>query len=406
MAEADPLPNFEQRQALPKPRPLSFWLHSVLGLNLSLFIGFICLTGTIATVSHEIEWLFKPEIRASSSIEPSDWGAMWDGARKEYPDTNFSSIGTYDRSDTRYFTTVVQAFGDGDTEDLEVYVDPVTSHVTGEARGVTFHSFMRGLHYYLFAPTDIPFYIVASMGLVLLSSLVTGLLVYKKFWRGFFKKPRFHRDRRTWMGDVHRLTGLWSLWFVALIGLTSAWYIVERAGLDLNSDVPSTKEAIVGRDVNADDINRWVSAAKSELPGMAITMIGLPSSEGDPIVVQGQWKAWLVRERTNAVFIDPATDAVLDTRIAHHMSSGERLVHTADPLHFGNFGGLASKLFWVLCGLLLTGMAFSGAYIYAKRTRVAVQGGINLSFLNYLGIWKWPSVTAIAVVPAVAFVFW
>lgn len=88
------------------------------------------------------------------------------------------------------------------------------------------------------------------------------------------------------------------------------------------------------------------------------------------------------------------------------MDVGERIVHTVDPLHFGTFGGLATKIIWAVFGLLLTSLAVTGAYIFAKRTRVAIREGVNLSFLDYLGSWKWPSVVLVTVVPATAFAFW
>jgi uncharacterized iron-regulated membrane protein len=114
----------------------------------------------------------------------------------------------------------------------------------------------------------------------------------------------------------------------------------------------------------------------------------------------------LVRERTNAVFIDPLTGRIVGKRIAHQMGVGERIVHTADPLHFGNFGGIATKLIWVVFGLFLTGMAGSGAYIYAKRTKIAITSGIGASVFDYLGNWKRPSLVAVTIVPVVSFVFW
>jgi len=51
-------------------------------------------------------------------------------------------------------------------------------------------------------------YVVTSLGFVLLLSLVTGLLAYKKFWRGLLRIPRWNRGARTLMGDLHRLAGL------------------------------------------------------------------------------------------------------------------------------------------------------------------------------------------------------
>lgn len=388
-----------------KPVPLAFWLHSILGLKLSLFLGFVCLTGTIATVSHEIEWLYKPELRATTVTGEPDWGAMWSAAQAAYPDATLGGIGSFDRNDAAYFVKSVSAT-DRNGQDFTIYVDPGTSRVTGHEYGRSFQDFMRALHYYLFAPGSIPVYLVTSLGFVLMMSLVTGLIAYKKFWRGFARKPRLHRDARTWIGDLHRLAGLWSIWFVALIGLTSIWYFIEHAGLDLNAPEPPAQVRKVTSDVKALDIARWARIARNEMPGLAINAVYLPYEPGNPVIVQGQWKAWLVRERTNAVYIDPRTDSVIGKRVAHALRVGERIVHTADPLHFGTFGGLTTKLLWVLFGLSLTAMAGSGAYIYAKRTKLAINSSVRLGFLDYLGNWKWPSVAFLAIVPLVAFFSW
>lgn len=355
-------------------RPLGFFLHSLFGLKLSLFIGFICLTGTIATVSHEIEWLIDPEVRATPVAGEEDWGRMWNAVGAAYPHGHIEGIGSYDRNNEPYFVrnaSVVLASG----ERIDVHVDPGTGRVTGAHRGTSFHSFMRALHYYLFAPGAIPFYVVASMGIVLLISLTTGLITYKKFWRGFFRMPRWRRETRTWLGDLHRLAGLWSLWFVAIIGLTCVWYIAEGAGLDLESKSPTAAlpERAFSPGPDGAEVNRWTAIARSRMPGLAITGVHLPYASGDPAIIQGQWRAWLVRERTNAVFIHPATGTVLGQRAAHRMPLGERIVHTADPLHFGNFGGLATKLIWVVFGLVLTGMAASGALIFVRRTADAAR---------------------------------
>ncbi|WP_288017403.1 PepSY-associated TM helix domain-containing protein [Blastomonas sp.] len=223
-----------------KAVPLSYWLHSLVGLKLSLFLGFVCLTGTIATVAHEIEWLYKPAVRASAMQREADWGAMWDAAKAAHPYATLTAIGSYERNDAPYFAKSVSAT-DGTGQEFTIYVDPGTSRVTGHEYGRSFQDAMRALHYYLFAPGPIPMYIVTSLGFLLVLSLVTGLISYKKFWRGFWRMPRWHRDLRTVMGDLHRLIGLWSVWFVAVIGVTSIWYFVEHAGLDLNAPPPFVK---------------------------------------------------------------------------------------------------------------------------------------------------------------------
>ncbi|WP_165356400.1 PepSY domain-containing protein [Sphingosinicella sp. BN140058] len=353
-------------------RPLAFLLHSLFGLKLSLFLGFVCLTGTIATISHELEWLVQPELRGTSNGRTDDYAAMWALVRDRHPDAYIQSLGTYDRAETGYFVRQADiVLPDGTAR--RVYIDPSRMIVTGEGSGPTFHFVMRALHYYLLLPTDWPFYVVTSLGFVLILSLVTGLLTYKKFWRGFFRTPRWRRSTRTWAGDLHRLVGLWSLWFVTLIGLTSVWYFVERAAPSLETPLPEARTRYILPTPEPARVAGWIAATRARFPEIAITGIQMPYAESDPVIVQGQWRAWLVRERTNAVFVDPVTDRVIGVRDAGRLSPLERWVHMADPLHFGNFGGVATKLIWVLFGLLLTGLSATGVIIFAKRTARAAQ---------------------------------
>jgi uncharacterized iron-regulated membrane protein len=214
------------------------------------------------------------------------------------------SIGPYDRSDAGYFAKdAITALADG--SEVTVLVDPGTAQVTGEQAGITLHSFMRGLHYYLFTPGDWGFYAVTALGFVLLGSLVTGLIVYKRFWRGLLRWPRFGRGARIVTGDLHRLGGLWSLPFAFIIAGTSIWYFVERDAVSWETPPPVAQPLRAQPDGGT--IDRWVATAQMAMPGLQVTGISLPYGDGDPVLVQGEWQAWLVRERTNAAYIDPVS---------------------------------------------------------------------------------------------------
>ncbi len=383
------------RRAAAKPRPLAYRLHSLFGLKLSLLLAFVCLTGTLATVSHEIEWLFQPQVRATEGT--TRWGAMWDAARAAHPDGWVRGIGAYDRSDTGYFAKAAAvALPDG--REITVLVDPGTGNVTGEQVGVTFHSFMRGLHYYLFTPGDWGFYLVAALGFALLGSLITGLIVYKRFWKGLWRRPRLQRDARTWLGDLHRLGAVWAIPFTLIIAATSIWYLLERDLLAWETQPPAAAPLRTMPD--GVTVDRWVGTAQAAMPGLKVTGISLPWSDGDPVVVQGQWRAWLVRERTNAAFIDPVSGKLLGLRVADQLPASERWVHTADSLHFGNFAGLGTKLLWVAFGLVLTGLAATGAIIHGKRLAGAERTSAVQSWRTSLGYALLPSLALILLVPA------
>jgi uncharacterized iron-regulated membrane protein len=381
--------------ATAKPRPLAYRLHSLFGLKLSLLLAFICLTGTVATVSHEIEWLLHPQVRASEGT--ARWGKMWEAAQDAHPEGWVRGIGPYDRSDAGYFAKAASvALPDG--QEITVLIDPGTGNVTGEQVGVTFHSFMRGLHYYLFTPGDWGFYLVTALGFALLGSLISGLIVYKRFWKGLWRRPRLHRDARTWLGDLHRLGAVWAIPFTLIIAATSIWYLLERDLVTWEPPAPRA-EPLRERPSQA-AVDRWVATAEAAMPRLRVTGISLPWSDGEPVVVQGQWRAWLVRERTNAAFIDPVSGKLLGLRVAGQLPASERWVHTADPLHFGNFAGLGTKLLWVVFGLALTGLAATGALIHGKRLARPVQSSAMQSWRTSLGFALLPSMILIFVVPA------
>lgn len=382
-------------QASAKPRPLAYRLHSLFGLKLSLLLAFICLTGTVATVAHEIEWLLQPQVRASEGTPR--WGKMWDAAQAAHPEGWIRGIGPYDRSDAEYFAKAATvALPDG--REITVLVDPGTGRVSGEQRGVTFHSFMRGLHYYLFTPGDWGFYLVTASSFALLGSLISGLIVYKRFWKGFWRRPRLHRESRTWLGDLHRLGAVWALPFALIIAVTSIWYLLERDLLSWESSAPSA--APLRQRPDGAVVDRWIATAQEAMPGLKVTGVSLPWSDGEPVVVQGQWRAWMVRERTNAAFIDPVSGNLLGLRLADQLPATERWVHTADPLHFGSFAGLGTKLLWVVLGVALTGLAATGAIINGKRLAAPLPSGALSSWSTGLGFSLIPSLALILLVPA------
>ena len=351
---------------------LWFTAHSWLGLKLSLLMTFILATGTVAVFSYEIDWLITPEMRATARVTGDSvaWGAAFDTMRREYPEyrpLNFS------RFQDDWFALQMLAQGPAG-ELVRIWFNPSD----GEALGVTpfFNAqrLFRELHRHLMLPLRIGIPLVTFLAFPLLVSLVAGFVVYKKFWRGLLRRPRFHRKPRIWNGDLHRLMGIWGSWFIALITITSIWYFVEALGgrappfpapelelTDRNSALPE--------EFSGSELESAMQQAGLELPGLEPRRILFPGNAAAPLTIQGELSASLVRPRANGVYIDPASLAVAGSYQGEELGFHSRVSEASDPLHFGYFGGIGTKLLWFVLGLMMTAMSITGVVINAKRTR-------------------------------------
>ncbi|MBO6557259.1 MAG: PepSY domain-containing protein [Pseudomonadales bacterium] len=347
-----------------------FLVHSWIGLKLSVLMTFILITGTFAVLSYDIDWLLNPEMHSSAQSQQTNWGAVFDNARAQYPHADMLSI---DRRDDHWFAAQVTL----QTQWGELgrsWHDPETGNFQGTTAWFNVQRFFRMTHRHLMLPSQIGIPIVTSLAVPLLVSLTAGLFVYKKFWRGFFRWPRFSKPTRVWSGDLHRLMGLWSTWFIVLIAFTSIWYLVEVMGgrspsMPSPSQVEAERELVLPISLTGDSINQMVTSAEKTLPGLRVQRITLPRDTTGVVSVQGQVDAVLVRARANAVVFDPATGEGMGSHRGEQLNLHTRISEMADPIHFGTFGGWWTKLLWFLMGCLMSGLSITGCVIYVKRLR-------------------------------------
>ena len=376
-----------------KGRSLWWQVHSWAGLKLSLFLTFILATGTLAVFAHEIDWMVTPAMRTTpQERSPASWGMLAAAVAKAEPkgrlQTLFAPIDPW-------FTA--EAWIDmGKGAPRRVYVDPWTAEVTGTHDWANVHRFLRQVHRHLMLPTKIGIPLVSSLALLLLASLITGIVTYKKWWRGFFRLPR-GGDARRFHGDLHRLGGLWSLWFVALIALTGIWYLVETLGG--NAPVPELPAVEAnGPPPTGVALDRLVEIARRARPSLDIREIRFTEDNG--VIFLGQDRAWLVRDRANGVATDGESGRLLMTLDGRDLTVHQRISEMADPLHFGTFGGLATKAIWFLFGVILTGMSVTGTIIYAKRLAKADNLKTSTARVAWAGMGAWGYVAAALIIMA------
>lgn len=356
-----------------KIKKLCFNIHSWIGIKLSILFFIVCFSGTLATLSHEMDWLFIPEIRAIPQKKTVSRNFIINNIKEKYPN---GKITYWLRADEPYLCDVLY-MEDKISGKTYVFANPYTGKIQGYAN-LTFKRFFRDLHYFLFIPFEIGKYTVLAFGFLLLFSLITALVFYKKWWKKLFKLQT-KKGVLVFFRSLHRLVGLWSIPFTLLFSITGIWYFMERAnvgnlGKKVNPRYPKIKTSSKeNQEVNnlsySIDYDRAVKIAEQKIPTLVVGSISPSRNNKSAIYIRGKSNVPLVRQRANRVYIDPNSYEVLKVQKAKNIGTLMWLNDIADPLHFGYWGGLVTKIIWFIAGLGISSLVLSGIWTTLKRKK-------------------------------------
>jgi uncharacterized iron-regulated membrane protein len=360
-----------------------FLAHSWLALPIWAFLFFVCLTGTVATVSQEIMWLASPAVRANppnGGAEPLGYDAVLAAVERQRPGARVASI---TRSVKAQYALAMDVATPGGVT-VRLYVNPYTGEVQGEQGAFDFPEFVRSLHGWLLTPFTngyaVGWYLVSAMSIPLLGSLVTGIMVYKKFWRAYLSpRLRVGRGARIFWGDLHRLVAIWSIPFIAVISVTAGWFLVEAVlsdnAISLSSEgappVVAREQAPTlppGASPPTVSLDRALAAARQSFPDIDPAFVEMPESAFSHVMIWGRGAYPLIFEQAA---VNPYTYVVDWSRRVSDRTGLELVTESMRPLHVGDFVGLWLKLVYFLFGLMLTLMSLSGMLVWSKRTAQA-----------------------------------
>lgn len=385
-----------------------FRWHLWLGLLSGVFLFLIGLTGAIAVFAEEIDWLVLPPLRVSPApdgrrAEPDDLLAS---LRAAYPDGRVTSINLSRRPSFAHTASVQVRGPDGRRRTLTVFLDPSTAVITGERQfggGYTgsVYQFIRQSHVRLL----MGFWgrvFVGLFGVTLVLSCITGIW----FYRGWIKRLFQLRLKGGWgqrppWAELHKFVGVWSLLFNLVIGLTGAVLGIENlygkvrstwlkpppkaaGGVAPSPATPAADPGPVDRTSPAPlGLGALLQRAHAAFPDLTVRTVTFPSRPDGAVVLRGGVPNPFVADShvrsASSVALNGATGEVVRVVDGRQLGFWRRVYWTFDPLHFGYFGGLITKIIWFVLGLTPSLLAISGAWMWWRRRAVSARSASEVT---------------------------
>jgi len=365
----------------------AYLVHSFISLKLSLLFSIVLITGTLAVFAEEIDWLFYPEIRVSPLSERMNEGDVFDRMQAAMPDVGLSAYSTANDRQRTAANAVMTLPGGGFKR---VWANPYTGEITGTTDFLTIGQFLSILHRNLFMPL-IGRSLVNVFGLLCLIGLITGLISYRKFWKEFFTLPRWNAKPRVLLGDLHKFLGLWSLWFVLIIGVTGSWWFYQNPLTQYNITPQFLPAKTIDPALSQSDLDRLgthiptplrasdiVASVKKHDQHFTIHFLIPPEHNGMAYTVRGTKRDLLTRKGDASYFVHPYTGEIIGARLTEDEPLLTRIDMSMRPLHYGTWGydgwgDLIVKCIWFVFGLAMSIMSISGMIIFYQRTKSATE---------------------------------
>jgi uncharacterized iron-regulated membrane protein len=181
------------------------------------------------------------------------------------------------------------------------------------------------------------------------------------------------------------LSGIWSIWFIAVISITGTWFLIQAILGD--NQITISSEPIVpaiardkvpmsapGVPAPMIPLDEAITIATQRIPGLEASFVSLPSNAYSHLRIGG--RGWYPLMFQTAE-INPYNGEIAASHLLSDRSALEFVTESMRPLHTGDFGGIWIKLIWAFFGLVLSMMVLSGLLIWTKRTALATLNALK-----------------------------
>lgn len=218
----------------------------------------------------------------------------------------------------------------------------------------------------------------ALLGLLVVASLFSGLIIYAPYMRKVvFGTLRRARGARLTQLDLHNFIGALVVGWVAVVSVTGfllgfstiavgVWQATDLAALRRDF---AQAPAVDFRAPPLPVARVFQQLAEGAKPGWGVRSVIFPGTDFTTPRHYGVFMSGsegLDAQLLDVTMVDAATGEIARKL---EMPTYLQAIFLAEPLHFGNYGGLPLKLFWSLCSVLTLFITANGAWLFFDRRR-------------------------------------
>lgn len=347
-----------------------FVVHLWIGLSVGLIFAVVSASGSAIVYRRELDGLARPElanVAPSPDARPLPFAELQRRVREDHAEAKDGDVSlfVFQPWDGGAVTTFV-----GSTS---LAIDPYTGRTLAVLTGTqTLPSWAKELHTELLAGEK-------GEGLNGWAAVLASLLLLSGLWLWWPATRRQIRLRltirrrvslRRTTYDLHNVLGFYSLLLLFVVTVTGVGlcfnkpvrkFVVAKLG-GAKRPRPSGVIPMGGRL----DPDRLFAAARREVPGARFVTATLPSKPAQPFAAMMQ--------RQGAGFwpyvslkIDPYTGRTIDRDDDADATLSAKVMRQIAVLHFGFWGGTASKLLYVVLGLVPLALYVTGIMLWWNR---------------------------------------
>ncbi|WP_329904942.1 PepSY-associated TM helix domain-containing protein [Porphyromonas pogonae] len=347
--------------------------HLVTGITVGFIISLIFLSGSIIVYKPYLEKVAISDIAKVSPPSSKDkilpLQTLLNETYKRYPEYKIQNLVLYGSDNEAYS---FRATPPHSHERVQIYVDQYRGTVLGTDNYKSkFMQWVYDFHVHLFlGKTGRKVVALLAITVVLLAFTGLALVPARQLKRLWIKS----KNRFVFAFNLHNAVGMISLPFILIIAFTGAYWgfpVTYRTMFEFIApgkaivSSPSLDSPCLTKDYCS--LDTILNNAQKFYPHGKPTLIFFPKSNTSCFSVRMKSNNDYARRGDNHIYLHPVTGHVISANLWDEKPLAEKLTRSMYFIHFGEFAGDASRILWIILGLSVPILYFTGFYMWYKK---------------------------------------